>query len=118
MQIKCNPQAAGEVPVQLSPWYSKFHITDGMWPATLEFSHEKANMDGPMQGRTQPGETVGFETSKRAVGKRTHVTQMQGKTRLNVSFSDEQISLQLLTSPPPALRCFTQACIVRAKTFF
>lgn len=50
MQIKCNPQAAGEVPVQLSPWYSKFHITDGMWPATFEFSHKKASMMIPSRG--------------------------------------------------------------------
>lgn len=65
MQIKCNPQAAGKVPVQLSPWYSKLRTTSGMRPATYEFSQKKASVDGPIQGRTQPGGTVGFETSER-----------------------------------------------------
>lgn len=60
MQIKCNPQAAGEVPVQLSPWYSKLRITGGMRPATYlqltSLAKRRQAWMGPSRGgRNQEG---------------------------------------------------------------
>lgn len=53
MQIKCNPQAPGEVPVQ-PPVPQKLRTTD-VRPATFQFSQEKARIVPSTGDQTQGG---------------------------------------------------------------
>lgn len=102
MQIECNPwQGASSAP-------GTAKVTHGRWETCYSQAWPGESTDGSHPGENEPR---GWEGGCRfqnlwtrrihTIRKSTDVTRLQGKTQMNVSFCEEQISFKLFSSPPP-----------------